>query len=85
MYYDFNQLSKDLTNIARVFGTRKQHGFFTMGVYEDDDLKIEDHYTSACVVLHKGQKVELDFLAMKDEVAMKILKLAIKVDERSMR
>lgn len=85
MYYDFNQLSKDLSNITRVFGTRKQRGFFTMAVYESNDLKIEDHYTSGCVVFHKGQKVDLDFLSMKNEVSEKILELAVKIDERSFR
>jgi hypothetical protein len=79
MYYDFDQLSKDLTRIATVLGQRKQHGFFTARVYKDENLSIFDLFDTP-VVKYQEKDLDLDFLEMDHPAAQKILELAVKTD-----
>lgn len=80
MYYDYDQLVKDLSQIASAFGERVQHGFYTISVYKKNGLEICDRLNEVTVYAN-GQKIELDFLPMKNPITEMLLKLAIKADE----
>lgn len=80
MYYDYNQLVKDLRQITSAFGQPVQHGFYTISVYKRDGLEIRDDLNEVTVT-ENGQKIDLDFLPMKNSIAEKLLKLAIRADE----
>jgi hypothetical protein len=59
--YDIDQLNKDLSTIVSRLGNRVQHGFYTVGVYEDDVIKIVDTYIDpAGPEVYLKQKSNLD-------------------------
>lgn len=45
MTYDNEQLKKDLSRIVAYRGERKPNGFYTIGVFVDEQVKIVDRYT----------------------------------------
>lgn len=80
MYYDYNQLVNDLCRITSAFGERVQHGFYTITVFKENGIEIRRGLNEVTVT-GNGQKIDLDFLPMKNPIAEKLLKLAIKADE----
>lgn len=42
--YDLEQMNMDLSLIVRHLGKKAQHGYFTVGTYEDHTVRIVDTY-----------------------------------------
>ena len=80
MYYDHHQLVKDLCRITSAFGERVQYGFYTITVFKENGIEIRCDLNEV-TVMENGQKIDLDFLPMRNPIAEILLKLAIKADE----
>lgn len=79
--YNRDQFNKDLSLIVRVFGERKQRGFFTEGVYEDNNFRITDPYIMEPQIHYGKTWVGKDDIEMNSVVARFVLKKAIKAEE----
>jgi len=85
MYYNRDQFNKDLSLIVKVFGERKkkrkQCGFYTEGVYEDNTFRITDPYTYEPQIHYGSTWVGKDDIKMDSVVGRFVLKKAIKAEE----
>lgn len=81
MYYDRDQFNKDLSLIVMVFGNRKQRGFYTEGVYEDEFFLITDHYIVEPQIHYGSTWVGKDDIKMNSVVARFVLKKAMEAEE----
>lgn len=82
MYYDRDQFNKDLSLIARVFGKRRQRGFFSEQVYESNLCRIYDPYIAEPQIYFHGQLTAKNEIDMRSPVARLVLRLAIAAEER---
>lgn len=79
--YNRDQFNKDLSLIVMVFGERKQRGFYTEGVYEDEIFRITDTYIMEPQIHYGPTWVGKDDIEMNSVVARFVLKKAIQAEE----
>lgn len=83
MYYDYDQLLRDLSLITSVLGERKSEGFFTVSVYSKNTLLIRDGLQGiGTTLVESGMPVDLKTIKMTSFLGEKILKLAIQAEDR---
>lgn len=82
MIYDSKQLKRDLNMIVSYRGERKQHGFYTCGVYKDDYVKIIDFFDDPQILVN-GSQIDIENLALTSFTGQHILKLAVQIEDIS--
>jgi hypothetical protein len=86
--YDLKQLNKDLSTIVSRLGDRVQNGFYTVGVYEDDIIKIVDTYIDPTgPEVYLKQKSNFDVRLDKSFntncwIGSRILSLAVSLEDK---
>jgi len=81
MSYDTNQLEKDICLIVDTFGKLTPFGFYTVGIYEEDDVKLIDTYIYEKYVMYKGELVDTQNIKINSYIGKLILEKAIKAEE----
>lgn len=83
MYYDRNQLAKDIKMIVSRYGKSRQEGFYTVYSLFRGPLAIlpQDPLNDVCTVMFAGVQLDIENLPMNHPATEYILQLAIESDE----
>ena len=80
-FYDKQQAIEDIERILSFYGRRVQRGFFTVGEYEDENVKIVQHLNYNFEIYWRGEKVPLGKIAMDSGLGQWLLRMAVKCDD----
>lgn len=81
MFYNRDQFNKDLSLIVSVFGERKQKGFYTEGIYEDNDIIIKDSYVMEPQIFWRKNWIGKDDIRINEYIAQYVMKKAMIAEE----
>lgn len=81
MFYNLDQFNSDLRMIARVYGERRQRGFYAQQEYQCGDYTIVDPFIAEPYITVCGDTVAKHGIKMTSAVAEFVLNKAISVEE----